>query len=656
MWPKDNNKKVSAAVRILQQEGDVSARATHLKAENWKFQSSTIERKIMSTKTSIKRIALVAASALALAGLSAAPSHAGMGDNTSVIVSKLTQVNGVALASGKYTSSSVTDSRGISSFNVTAGDTVTLVYLAQGGTTTGTNDSITVTMRGFQTLQLNDTATVALTGAPFQSANAYPGGAAANGAFLVTSVAGTYTLDIVVARGAGPRVELTTSVTMVVAAAATYSNPLSTAYINSGIVLPTSTTDALAVGASKTLGTTAANVLVSLNKSDGTAATTGNTLSAEVTGPGYVIWNSTSVATCGTTDAYGTAIGRSISANATDAVGFLTICADGSAGTSSVKISITDAAAVKTTLATKTVTFYGAVAALSVHATNFSIGKAGANTTGATVSTSDTITYMPAFVIAAKDSVGTLANATSAPTIVPADTTIVSSGTCVLDTNDADYGYGAVGYYDCNFTTPTSAKSGQSTVLTVRIVDPADATKYLTTTFTVTIGGSVATTVLSTDKASYSAGEAMTVTLTAKDSSGNPVYDGAASPAVSGNKAFGGALPAASYFVKGAVSTSANSLYAPAVGGDFILTATGTDTAATKLSVTGSVEGDQSSSLALDAANAATDAANNAYDEAQNATQAASDALAAVTALAAQVKSLIASVKKLTAAVAKLKK
>ena len=128
------------------------------------------------------------------------------------------------------------------------------------------------------------------------------------------------------------------------------------------------------------------------------------------------------------------------------------------------------------------------------------------------------------------------------------------------------------------------------------------------------------------------------------------------SVAVTGNKAFGGALPAASYFVGGVVTTTANTVYAPAVGGDFILTATGTDTAATKLSVTGSVEGDQSSSLALDAANAATDAANNAYDEAQNATQAASDALAAVTALAAQVKSLIASVKKLTAAVAKLKK
>jgi hypothetical protein len=93
MWPKDNNKKVSAAVRILQQKRDASARATHLMVKNdslityesgilgqaagKKFFSATfLERKIMSTKTSFKRIALVAASALAIAGFSAVPANA----------------------------------------------------------------------------------------------------------------------------------------------------------------------------------------------------------------------------------------------------------------------------------------------------------------------------------------------------------------------------------------------------------------------------------------------------------------------------------------------------------------------------------------------------------------------------------------------------
>jgi hypothetical protein len=148
----------------------------------------------------------------------------------------------------------------------------------------------------------------------------------------------------------------------------------------------------------------------------------------------------------------------------------------------------------------------------------------------------------------------------------------------------------------------------------------------------------------------------MVVTITATDSSGNPVSDGRTSPALTGSKATGGSLPAASYYVGGKKATTAGALWAPAIGGDFTVVGTGTDAAATALSAMASIEGDQSASLALDAANAATDAANNAYDEAQNATQAASDALAAVTELAAQVTSLIASVKKLTAAVAKLSK
>jgi hypothetical protein len=102
MSPKNNNKQVSAAVRILQQKRDASARATHLMVKNdslityekaisgqavgKKFFSATfLERKIMSTKTSFKRIALVAASALAIAGFSAVPANAGA--QTSITVS-----------------------------------------------------------------------------------------------------------------------------------------------------------------------------------------------------------------------------------------------------------------------------------------------------------------------------------------------------------------------------------------------------------------------------------------------------------------------------------------------------------------------------------------------------------------------------------------
>ena len=92
MSPKEN-KKVSAAVRILHQKRDASARAVHLMVKNDSlityesgilgqaaikkfFIATFLERKIMSTKTSFKRIALVAASALAIAGFSAVPANA----------------------------------------------------------------------------------------------------------------------------------------------------------------------------------------------------------------------------------------------------------------------------------------------------------------------------------------------------------------------------------------------------------------------------------------------------------------------------------------------------------------------------------------------------------------------------------------------------
>ena len=93
MSPKDNNKQVSAAVRILQQKRDASARATHLMVKNDSlityekafgnqaavkkfFIATFLERKKMSTKTITKRIALVAVAALGLGVLSVAPSQA----------------------------------------------------------------------------------------------------------------------------------------------------------------------------------------------------------------------------------------------------------------------------------------------------------------------------------------------------------------------------------------------------------------------------------------------------------------------------------------------------------------------------------------------------------------------------------------------------
>ena len=87
MAPK---KQVSSAIRILREERDASARATHLKAAIRKFLITTNERKQMSTKTNFKRIALVAVAALGMGVLSSAPSQA-VGNADSLTVTTGTQ-------------------------------------------------------------------------------------------------------------------------------------------------------------------------------------------------------------------------------------------------------------------------------------------------------------------------------------------------------------------------------------------------------------------------------------------------------------------------------------------------------------------------------------------------------------------------------------
>ena len=459
-----------------------------------------------------------------------------------------------------------------------------------------------------------------------------------------------------------------------------------TTLTSTGDVNYTTALDAATYSAAK--GTVAApsnisNIEVILLNANGSAAGQGNTVSATVSGSGLVLLNQTAAATPGTkrTD--------SLPTLGTTNVIVAHIGTDGTSGPGSVTISVTDAVTgVTTVLATKSFISTGSVSTLKVVSTNANIGKAGATTGGAVTSRTALLegqtaagvtagngsvltatTSIPAFVVATTDGTNPASIAAGAsPTVSSSDATVVSSATCAKDdgaglANLVTTQGGADGFYNCKFITAANAVSGKSATLTVKTTNPADATglTFLTDTFVVTVGGSIATEAITTDATSYAPGSAMVVTVTAKDSAGNPVADGLASPALTANKALGAtAVALATSFYKGgkvanATSTATSTTFAPPLGGDFMITGTSGNAAGSTITVTASVEGDQSSSLALDAANAATDAANNAYDEAQNATQAASDALAAVTALSAQVGDLIATVKSLAAVVAKIK-
>jgi hypothetical protein len=491
------------------------------------------------------------------------------------------------------------------------------------------------------------------------------------------TIAGTYVLTVWADSDGDGLVDIgeaVQTISLTVAAAAGYSASLSTALLTQDLTdadnsaQATAATDAAGANAIMTLGQKAASIVVTLRNSSN-ALYVGQTVTATMSGSGFVTAGNGDANNNGTaTDteidtgdgAASTTRTASIALTASG-IAAIGVWGDGTAGTGTVTISVTDqVSGATTTLATKTVSWFGTVATLTATVLQ---GTATAGATNGCVSATecsqDTLALTPAVVILAKDSLGNKVTGltitgTSTDSAIVASSAVSATITGTVDANGP-------GFYNASVTGGSAANIGKSTTVTYSTT-LADGVTKITAVVTIKNAGTPATVALSLDKASYAVGEAAVVTVTAKDSAGNLAADGTYAnlfaAAATASKSMQGSLPTASVEIVDGIATFKT--FAPAVAGDFTVTATGGTSvaAAGRVAVTASAsaEGDQSSSLALDAANAATDAANNAYDEAQNATQAASDALAAVTALAAQVKSLIASVKKLTAAVAKLKK
>ena len=382
---------------------------------------------------------------------------------------------------------------------------------------------------------------------------------------------------------------------------------LSTAFMttpSTGGSSASSTTNAVARSAVKTLQTPISQVKVTLLKSDGNADTRAHAVTATVAGSGMVLVDTNE-------NTPGTATRTSTNSSAAS-VRYVHINADGTAGAGTITVSVTHAVTgVTTGLGVFTVTSYGDATKIAVSTTNFTIGKSGGDETGAAATTRNSTgevtnagaltnnTTTPAFIIKATDANGNVASLASNPTIVSSDLTVVSSGTCATDGGlDTTYSSSILGYgyYNCSFTTAATAKSGNKATLTVRTPDPADSTVYLTTTFAVTVGGTIgtATETLSFDKLSYTNGEQLVVTRAATDSSGNPVADGTVAPQVTFNKGVGGTATIPAGFYVGGKSANATSVaksttFAPSTPGKFTALATSGNTAATALTATASV-------------------------------------------------------------------
>ena len=215
-------------------------------ATGGKFPSVTfLERKKMSTKTSFKRIALVAASALAIAGFSAVPAaNAAVGTATvpmwinaaTTLVPTDDLVTAVAAGQSgiSYTKGIITGS--VTALTVPIGTAVTFGVKSTGGTW-GNNDILDFSLNG----------TIV------QSAVADAGAVTTNNTVYTFAKAGTFAGNIKAYQTGTDRVSATATfdmpVTITVTAASAFSAPLSSALIrgDNTAAVATTTTDALAV-------------------------------------------------------------------------------------------------------------------------------------------------------------------------------------------------------------------------------------------------------------------------------------------------------------------------------------------------------------------------------------------------------------------------
>ena len=347
-------------------------------------------------------------------------------------------------------------------------------------------------------------------------------------------------------------------------------------------------TDALNVRLVRTIGGQAANIQVTVRDQNNNPLAAGVT--ASITGPG-LLGIQAGVAT------NAASAGRSVSlltANANaQGTANVAVYADGTAGVATITIS-----SGTVTLATETVTFFGTVATLTV-TQNLSVARASA--TGAQLGTSvgtglaanaTNAALTPAVVIVAKDSNGnvvpglTITGLSSNAAVISATTVLETVGTALTT------GAAGPGTYLASVTSAVGGTSGATATVTFRTPNPAAAGTFISATpLTFKLGGSVVTETLAFGKATYLPGEAVVVTRTAKDASGNPVFDGAAAPAVTFNKALGGTAIGASFYVGGVRATSATAptVFAPVTFGEFTARATSGNTAATVITATASV-------------------------------------------------------------------
>jgi hypothetical protein len=439
----------------------------------------------MSTKTLRKRIALVAVAGLTAGLMTAVAVPTANAAVTSITASATADQTGMCLA-GTPTAAA------------------TPRYFAVGGTQK-------LTMSG-ATSYATQTATIsgparftsgslanATVAADFKSASAMNGGTAT----LTMSFTGTGAVSVTVDEN--PAVTLYFLV--VASCGSGVSLADSFAQLNtSSSTAPTSNIDVSA--ASKVAYASGGQkVYLNMDLNDawgGVGAGASATMIATATG-GCTI-NFTETASTGTTTAISTGTGA-----ANDS---LAIFGDNTPRTCTVTVTLDG-----TVVATKTVRFYGDVATLTVDtASSSAIWAYGID------GTTDATRNVNAIAYVAKDSAGNVINPSAVPTYVG-----LTGGFSQVTVGDGSYGYASsttngIATLDVNATSVSVRGDGS---YKLKLVRQSDGVAVYSADIKAAINKGVYTFTAGWDKASYLQGDIMTLTITAKDSAGNPVYDGA---------------------------------------------------------------------------------------------------------------------------------
>ena len=636
----------------------------------------------MSTKTTFKRIALVAVAALGLGVLSVVPSQA---------VASGTTISGVTTGTATFRSGStgVVDSDTTTGANITVNalvtsttDTVTVSFyeksrptgaaatsdlgsraLMQVIDTTTANSFVSATSLTTRDPVASNMsrrpagATESVTaGNIFQILSGGSVGTLARGSstgpigatfdlFLESNsaqTAGSYVYTVVVttySNTGGSNYTVTTAtqdltITVAASTAAAAASAKTPAAANAVAYIGTATApaaDAVVTAVATASTTPVAYIKTNINNTNGTAGVAEDSLTATLTGPGLI---------CD-----GSVCGKSLSNIAlTAGTKELTVRADGNAGVATINISSTVA-----TLAAKTVTFYAKAAKTLTASVRVPVLAVGANSGAVSVAAVDAsgIAWTGTAYIYASSAADALIAGSETPSA-------------------------------CSYTATTGIRCDITGKLVgtakFKVIDAATVATATATSNEVTVtvsAGTPGSVTIAFDKTDYAPFEKAKITVTVLDTAGkglpaqtvSDVFTAGGITSTIGFSANSDTLTATNVVLQAASSSSTGAVagsqvyyvYMPAGSGEVTVSATGS----TGLALAGRVAVSAKANVvnssvdaatdaaneATDAANAATDAALAAADAADAATAAAQDASDAVAALSASVSKLISSLR-----------